>query len=365
MTVFNKNNVDFKKAKPFFGEPLNTQRFDEFKYPIFDKLTQTQLGFFWRPEEVSLQKDRADYQTLTDAQKHIFTSNLRYQTLLDSVQGRAPSIAFLPFVTLPELESCIITWDFMETIHSRSYTHIIKNVYADPSDIFDTIIDEPAIIRRAEMVTEKYDKFIELGRRRLLGLKVDDYDLYKALYLALISVNILEGIRFFVSFACSFGFGELKVMEGSAKIISFIARDEAQHLAVSQHILKCYKNHEKDKLMNKVMKDCEPEVYKMYEDAVQQEKEWAEYLFKDGSMIGLSVPLLGQYVEFIANKRLRAIGLNPIYDISSSNNPLPWTKHWFNSRGLQNAPQETEIESYVIGGIKQDVTDDTFNDFKL
>ena len=180
MTVFNKKNIDFKKAAPFFGEPLNTQRFDEFKYPIFDKLTQRQLGFFWRPEEVSLQKDRADYLSLNDAQKHIFTSNLRYQTLLDSVQGRAPSIAFLPFVTLPELESCIITWDFMETIHSRSYTHIIKNVYADPSDIFDTIIDEPAIIKRAEMVTEKYDHFIELGRRRLLGLKVDDYDLYKA-----------------------------------------------------------------------------------------------------------------------------------------------------------------------------------------
>jgi len=238
-------------------------------------------------------------------------------------------------------------------------------VYADPSDIFDTIIDQPEIVKRAEMVTEKYDKFIELGRRRLLGLKVDDYDLYRALYLALISVNILEGIRFFVSFACSFAFGELKVMEGSAKIISFIARDEAQHLAVSQHILKCYKNHENDKIMNKVMKDCEPEVYKMYEDAVQQEKEWAEYLFKDGSMIGLSVPLLGKYVEYTANKRLRAIGLNPIYDISSANNPLPWTKHWFNSRGLQNAPQETEIESYVIGGINQDIKDDTFNDFKL
>ena len=365
MTVFNKNNVDFTKNKIFFGEELNTQRFDEFKYPIFDTLTQRQLGFFWRPEEVSLQKDRADYQQLTEAQKHIFTSNLRYQTLLDSVQGRAPSIAFLPFVTLPELESCIITWDFMETIHSRSYTHIIKNVYADPSDIFDTIIDEPAIIKRAEMVTEKYDHFIELGRRRLLGLKVDDYDLYKALYLALISVNILEGIRFFVSFACSFGFGELKLMEGSAKIISFIARDEAQHLAISQHILKCYYNHENDKIMNQVIKDCEPEVYTMYEDAVAQEKEWAEFLFREGSMIGLSVPLLGQYVEYIANKRLRAIGLKPIYNISSANNPLPWTQHWLNSKGLQNAPQETEIESYVIGGIKQDVTDDTFADFKL
>ena len=365
MTVFNKNNVDFKKNKMFFGEELNTQRFDEFKYPIFDKLTQTQLGFFWRPEEVSLQKDRNDYASLSDAQKHIFTSNLRYQTLLDSVQGRAPSIAFLPFVTIPELESCIITWDFMETIHSRSYTHIIKNIYSDPGEIFDTIIDEPAIVKRAEMVTEKYDKFIELGRRRLLGLKVDDYELYKALYLALISVNILEGVRFFVSFACSFAFGELKTMEGSAKVISFIARDEAQHLAITQHILKAYKNQENDPIMNKVMKDCEDEVYQMYRDAVEQEKEWAEFLFKDGSMIGLSVPLLGNYVEFIANKRLKALGLKPIYDISSTNNPLPWTSHWFNSRGLQNAPQETEIESYVIGGIKQDVDNDTFTDFEL
>ena len=244
----------------------------------------------------------------------------------------------------------------METIHSRSYTHIIKNVYADPSDVFDTILKEEAIVKRAEMVTERYDHFIQLGRRRLLGLKVDDYELYKALYLALISVNILEGLRFFVSFACSFAFGELKLMEGSAKILSLIARDEAQHLAVSQHILKCYQNHENDKIMNKVMKDCESEVYEMYEDAVLQEKEWAEFLFKDGSMIGLSVPLLSNYIEYIANKRLRMIGLKPIYDISSANNPLPWTRHWFNSRGLQNAPQETEIESYVIGGIKQDVT---------
>ena len=365
MTVFNKKKIDFTKAKIFFGEELNTQRFDEFKYPIFDKLTQRQLGFFWRPEEVSLQKDRSDYQTLSESQKHIFTSNLRYQTLLDSVQGRAPAIAFLPFVTIPELESCIITWDFMETIHSRSYTHIIKNVYADPSDVFDTILDEPAIIARAESVTQKYDEFINIGRRKLMGHKIDDYDLYKALYLALISVNILEGIRFFVSFACSFAFGESKLMEGSAKIISLIARDEAQHLAISQHILKCYKNHENDKVMLKVMKDCEKEVYQMYEDAVKQEKDWAEFLFQHGSMIGLSTHLLGNYVEFTANKRLRAIGLNPIYDISSTNNPLPWTQHWFNSKGLQNAPQETEIESYVIGGIKQDVDDDSFKGFKL
>ncbi len=365
MTVFNKKNIDFTKEKMFFGEPLNTQRFDTFKYPVFDKLTQKQLGFFWRPEEISLQKDRVDFQTMNDAQKHIFTSNLRYQTLLDSVQGRGPSIAFLPFVSLPELESSIIAWDFMETIHSRSYTHIIKNVYADPSDVFDTIITEPAIIKRAEMVTKKYDEFIALGRRQLLGLKVDEYDLYKGLYLTLVSVNILEGIRFFVSFACSFAFGELKLMEGSAKIISLIARDESQHLAITQHIIKNYQKFEKDKLMTKVMKDCEKEVYELYEEAVKTEKDWAEFLFKEGSIIGLSTTVLGNYIEFICNRRLRAIGLKPIYDIPSTNNPLPWTQHWFTSRGLQNAPQETEIESYVIGGIKQDVEDDTFDGFKL
>ncbi len=364
-TVFNRNTVDFTKQPQFFGEEQNVQRYDTFRYPELDKLNQRMLGYFWRPEEISLQKDRADYQNFRPEQKHIFTANLKYQTLLDSVQGRGPCLSFLPYCSLPELEGCIITWDFMETIHSRSYTHIIKNIYANPSDIFDTILDEEAIVKRAEMVTEKYDEFIALGRRRLLGLKVDDYDLYKALYLALISVNIFEGIRFFVSFACSFAFGELKQMEGSAKIISLIARDESQHLAISQHILKAYKNQENDKLMNKVMKDCESEVYELYEDAVKQEKDWADFLFQHGSMIGLSTQLLGNYVEFTANKRLRAIGLNPIYDISSTNNPLPWTQHWFNSRGLQNAPQETEIESYLIGGIKQDVSDDTFEDFKL
>ena len=365
MTVFNKNKVDFTKEKIFFGEQLNTQRFDEFKYPIFDKLTQTQLGFFWRPEEVSLQKDRADYQGLSASQKHIFTSNLRYQTLLDSVQGRAPALAFLPFISLPELESCVITWDFMETIHSRSYTHIIKNIYSDPSDVFDTILDEPAIIARAETVTKRYDDFILLGRKHLIGQKVDEYELYKALYLALISVNILEGIRFFVSFACSFAFGELKLMEGSAKIISLIARDENLHLAVSQNIINNYRNKENDTEMLEIMQECEPLVYKMYDEAVQQEKDWADYLFKEGSMIGLNAALLNQYVEFMANRRMKSIGLTPPYEQSTRNNPLPWTEHWLNSRGLQNAPQETEIESYVVGGIKQDVETNSFKGFQL
>ena len=361
MSIFNKKKVDTRKQPMFFGEDLNTQRYDEFKYPIFDTLTQKQLGFFWRPEEVSLQKDRNDYQSLDDGQKHIFTANLKYQTLLDSVQGRGPAIALLPYCSIPELESCVIAWDFMEMIHSRSYTYIMKNLYADPTKEFDTILDTKEIIERAESVTKNYDEFIKYATQR----STNEYRLKKKFYKMLISINILEGIRFYVSFACTFGFGELRLMEGSAKIISLIARDESQHLAITQHILKCYQNHEKDKVMLKVMKDCRQEVQDMYGSAVEEEKAWAKYLFKHGSMIGLSETLLGNYVEYIANKRLRGIGLDPLYSISSRNNPLPWTQHWLSSRGLQNAPQETEIESYIIGGIKQDIKDDTFGGFKL
>ena len=366
-TVFNKKqNLDTTKQPLFFGEDLAVQRYDTMKYPIFDRLCQQQLGFFWRPEEVSLQKDRNDYAQLSESQKFIFTSNLKYQTMLDSVQGRGPCLAFLPFVTNPELEGCIVAWDFMETIHSRSYTYIIKNLYSDPSEVFDTIIEDKKIEERSKAVTEAYDKLINLGYKYQLDPKsVDIYELKKALWLALVTVNVLEGLRFYVSFACSFAFGELKLMEGSAKILSLIARDESQHLAMSQQIIKAYLTKENDKVMNKVIKDTQKECYKIFDDAVSQEKDWASYLFSKGSMIGLSDKLLHQYVEYIANRRMRMIGLEQRYEHSSSNNPLPWTVHWFNSRSLQNAPQETEIESYVIGGVKQDVKKDQFKTFKL
>ncbi len=366
-TVFNKEkNLDSTKQPMFFGDDLAVQRYDTFKYPLFDKLTQQQLGYFWRPEEVSLQKDRNDYSQLSEGQKFIFTSNLKYQTMLDSVQGRGPCLAFLPFVSLPELEGAIVAWDFMETIHSRSYTYIIKNLYSDPSDVFDTIIADQKIEKRSKSVTDQYDHLIQLGYKYKMDPKsVDMYELKKALWLALVTVNILEGLRFYVSFACSFAFGELKLMEGSAKILSLIARDESQHLAMSQRIINNYKNYEKDKVMDKVIKDTEEEVYKLYDDAVQEEKRWATYLFSKGSMIGLSEKLLHQYVEYIANRRMRAIGLEPKYEQSINTNPLPWTEHWLNSRSLQNAPQETEIESYVIGGVKQDVKKDQFKTFKL
>ena len=359
-SVLNKSKtVDFTKQPMFFGEDLQIQRYDTMKYPIFDKLTQQQLGYFWRPEEVSLQKDRNDYLDLREEQKFIFTSNLKYQTMLDSVQGRGPCLAFLPFVSLPELEGAIVAWDFMETIHSRSYTYIIKNLYSQPGEVFDTIIKDEKIEKRANSVTKTYDDLIKMGYQWTLDKsKVDMYELKKKLYLAMVSVNILEGLRFYVSFACSFAFGELKKLEGSAKIISFIARDESQHLAMSQRVINNWKDYENDKDFLKIIKETEKEVYNMYDEAVQEEKRWATYLFSKGSMIGLSEKLLHQFVEFTANRRMKGIQLTPAYD--QKTNPLPWTDHWLNSRSTQNAPQETEIESYVIGGIKQDVKKDQF-----
>ena len=376
MTVFNTEPVDTKKQPMFFGKPLGIQRYDSYKYPTFDRLTTQQLGYFWRPEEVSLQKDRGDYQTLRPEQKHIYTSNLKYQIMLDSVQGRAPGMAFLPYCSLPELESCMEVWQFMEMIHSRSYTYIIKNVYSDPTEVFDTIVKDERILERAASVTGAYDQFIRQAQEWGSGCmwhpdskgsptaKWCLKDLKRSLYRAIANVNILEGIRFYVSFACSFAFGELKLMEGSAKIISLIARDESQHLVLTQNILKYWAEGD-DPDMQEIMKEEEEWTYKQFDLCVNEEKKWAEYLFKDGSMIGLNDKLLFKYVEWIANKRLRAVGLKPVYDIPLKNNPLPWTQHWLSSKGLQVAPQETEVESYVVGGIKQDIKKDTFSGFKL
>ena len=376
MTVFNTEQVNTKKQPMFFGQPLGIQRYDSYKYPVFDKLTTQQLGYFWRPEEVSLQKDRGDYHTLRPEQKHIYTSNLKYQIMLDSVQGRGPGMAFLPYCSLPELEACMEVWGFMEMIHSRSYTYIIKNVYSDPSEVFDKIITDERIVERSRSVTESYDDFIQSAQSygtsndwmfRLEGVshaRQTLNDVKRKLYRAVANVNILEGIRFYVSFACSFAFGELKLMEGSAKIISLIARDENQHLAITQNILNKWRDGD-DPEMKQIMQEEEEWTYKMFDRAVNEEKKWADYLFKDGSMIGLNDKLLQQYVEWIANRRLKAIGLKPVYDISANNNPLPWTQHWISSKGLQVAPQETEVESYVVGGIKQDVTKNTFAGFQL
>ena len=374
MTVFNPAPVDSKTQPMFFGQPLGIQQYTSFKYPVFDKLTQTQLSFFWRPDEVSLQKDRSDYQTLRPEQKHIFTSNLKYQVMLDSVQGRGPSMAFLPYCSLPELESAMEVWGFMEMIHSRSYTHIIKNLYPDPDAVFSTILGDEKILSRAASVTASYDDFITnarqyenewpLAQEGAGQFRDNRYEVKRKLFRAMMNVNILEGIRFYVSFACSFAFGENKLMEGSAKIISLIARDENQHLVLTQNVINKWKAGD-DPEMAKIYEEEKEHSRRIFENCVNEEKAWAKYLFKDGSLIGLSEQLLYKYVEWICNRRMKAIGLAPLYDVPAATNPLPWTEHWLKSKGVQVAPQETEVESYIIGGVKQDIKEDAFAGFQL
>jgi ribonucleoside-diphosphate reductase beta chain len=342
------------------------------KYRQFDKLTEKQLSFFWRPEEIDIMKDAKDFKDLTEHERHIFTSNLKRQILLDSVQGRSPNIAFLPIVSLPELEAFITTWAFSETIHSRSYTHIIRNVYPNPSKVFDEMMDIGEIVDCAKDISEHYDNLIRLqGLYNLFGegthqingetVTVSAYEVKKALWLAIMSVNILEGVRFYVSFACSWAFAEMKRMEGNAKIIKLICRDENLHLAATQTLIKILPQDDPDFV--KIAEETRAECSKLFEDAVAQEKEWAEYLFKDGSMIGLNYPLLAEYVEWIANKRLVAAGLDPLY--TQRPNPLPWTAKWISGADVQVAPQETEITQYTIGQTKQDVDNKTFENFEL
>ena len=374
MAVLNVKQKNHTESNAFLDGELGMQRYDTLKYKQFDKLTDKQLGFFWRPEEVDISKDAKDFKDLTAHEQHIFTSNLKRQILLDSVQGRAPAESFNPIVSLPELENWITTWTFSETIHSRSYTHIIRNIYANPSKVFDEMMDNKEILECADDITKYYDDLIETSMYyQLLGegthtvngkkVKVDLYELKKKLWLTLNSVNVLEGIRFYVSFACSWAFAELKKMEGNAKIIKFIARDENVHLASTQYMISKVLTKE-DKDFAKISEECHDEVVQMFVDAVEQEKAWADYLFKDGSMIGLNAQLLHDYIEWICCKRMVALGMKCPYTTPQAN-PLPWTQKWISGAEVQVAPQETEISSYVIGGVKQDVKEDTFAGMSL
>jgi ribonucleoside-diphosphate reductase beta chain len=367
MSVFDTENKSDHTQSLAFLDPqggVTIQRYDTMKYKQFEKLTEKQLGFFWLPQEVDILRDAKDFKDLTEHEQHIFTSNLKRQILLDSVQGRAPIVAFGPVCSLPELESWITTWTFSETIHSRSYTHIIRNVYANPSRVFDGLMDIQEIVDCAGDISRWYDKLIHYNNMMAHdpeAYKGNEYEHKKALWLCLMSVNILEGVRFYVSFACSWAFAELKKMEGNAKIIKFIARDENLHLASTQTLLKILPKDDPD--YAKIEAECRDEALKLFEDAVQQEKAWAQYLFKDGSMIGLNYQLLAEYVEFIANKRMQAVGLGQPY--ATKTNPLPWTQKWIAGSEVQVAPQETEISSYVQGGTKQDVDSNTFSGFSL
>ncbi|WPK39750.1 ribonucleoside diphosphate reductase small subunit [Pseudomonas phage Ettore] len=366
--TFEPEQFDATKEAMFFGRPINVSRFDRQKYSFFEKQTRKQIGFFWVPEEIAMDQDKDDFHRKLDAAgKHIFTSNLSYQILLDSVQGRAPNIALTPFVSIPELEGFILAWTFMESIHSRSYSHLIRNVYHDPKDVLDNVVKIEPIVERASAVTKYYDEFIEYGNwYNMLGygnhivngkeIDINPKKLMTLFYKMMVAINILEGVRFYVSFACTWAYSEsLKLMNKSAKIIKMICRDENVHLAVTTTILKKFADGSEGEAWKQIAENCKDEVYAMYEEAVQQEREWADYLFKDGSIVGLSSAILKQYVEFIADRRLHALGMQKIYKHAS--NPLPWTEHWIGSKTTQVAPQEEEITSYTQGGVKNDISE--------
>ncbi|WP_394261450.1 class Ia ribonucleoside-diphosphate reductase subunit beta [Moraxella boevrei] len=359
----------------FFGQPVNVARYDQQKFPIFEQLIEKQLSFFWRPEEIDVSKDRLDFANLADHEQHIFLSNLKYQTLLDSIQGRSPNAVLLPLVSIPELETWIETWSFSETIHSRSYTHIIRNIVNDPSKVFDEIVENQYILERATDIAKYYDDLYETaqifnlygeGQHQIQGktVKISLRELKKKLYLCLMAINVLEAIRFYVSFACSFAFAERKLMEGNAKIIKLIARDEALHLNGTQHMINLMQAGKDDLEMAEIAKECQTESVEIFRIASEQEKTWAKYLFKDGSMIGLNENILSQYVEYITNLRMEAIGLPSIF-AHAKNNPLPWMNNWLSSDNVQVAPQESEITSYLVGQIDAELSTNDFDNFEL
>jgi ribonucleoside-diphosphate reductase beta chain len=366
-STFNKKPVNALLEPMFFGEPVGVSRYDQQKHVVFEKLIEKQISCFWRPEEIDVSRDRTDFAKLTDAEQHIFISNLKYQTLLDSIQGRSPNVAFLPIVSIPELETWIETWSFFETIHSRSYTHILRNIKNDPSAVFESIVENPHIQARALDVSKYYDELIEMTQWfNLLGegthivngkeLLVNKRALKRLLYLAMVSVNVLEGIRFYVSFACTFAFAEHELMEGNAKIVRLVARDENIHLQSTQYALKMFERGKDDPEMAEIALECREEALAIFDNAVTQEKEWATYLFQDGSMIGLNKAILDQFVEYIANARLNALGWGA-ERYETTKTPLPWMNNYLNSDNVQVAPQETEISSYLVGQIDSDVSE--------
>ena len=346
----------------FFDEPVDIARYDSVKYQQFELLSEKQLSFFWRPQEILLTKDSKDFKNLTSHEQFMFTENLKRQILLDSVQGRAPLASFGPICSLPEIERWLTTWTFSETIHSLSYTHIIRNIYPDPSKVFDTITDIQEIVDCAKDISKYYDQLNQLNLARDTDNRFyDTYEHKKALWLALNAVNALEGIRFYVSFIVSWSFAERKTMEGNAAIIRLICKDENLHLASTQKMINMLSSDDPDFI--KISKDCEPEVLKMFDDVVNQEKQWADYLFKNGSTIGLNAEILKTFVEYIAGKRMSAIGLISPYKVKAD--PLPWSKRWITGQDVQKAPQEVQLTEYKVGETSMDISENTFEGFTL
>jgi ribonucleoside-diphosphate reductase beta chain len=341
--------TDYINRKMFLDPegPVTIQRFEEVKYNKLQKIEQTARGFFWVPEEISLSKDANDFKDASDAVKHIFTSNLLRQTALDSIQGRGPAQVFTPVVSLPELEALMYNWSFFETnIHSRSYSHIIRNIYNVPKDVFNTIHDTKEIIDMASSVGKYYDDLHQINCSKECGEIINEQDHIKAIWLALNASYALEAFRFMVSFATSLAMVENKIFIGNGNIISLILQDELLHKEWTAWLINNVVKE--DPRFAQAKQECEQEVYDMYMEVIREEKDWATYLFKMGPVIGLNANILKDFVDFTATNALKEIGIKYL-NSSPKSTPIPWFNKHSDTSKKQSALQETESTNYVIG----------------
>jgi ribonucleoside-diphosphate reductase beta chain len=327
--------------KLFFGESGHgICRYDTIRYPILDKIDEKMKSFFWRPQEIDFSQEKRSFDKMTDAEQFIFTSNLKRQILLDSIQGRAPALTFLEHCTDPTLENAILTWSFFESIHSASYTYILRAIYPNPAEVVDDMPNIRPIVDCAHDITESYDRLRNNPNK-------------ENLYLALISANALEAIRFYVSFACTFAFMERGMVEASAKTIKMIARDENMHLVLVQHILKLLPQDDPEFVQ--IIGDNRKNATQIFMAAAEQEKEWARYLFENGTMLGLNEKILSNYIDYLLPRRMKAVKL--VDSIPRIEHPLPWIEKHFTSENSQVAPQEVELSSYLASSVRNDLGD--------
>lgn len=345
-----KDKTDYLNRKMFLDPsgPVTIQRFEEVKYNKLQKIEQTARGFFWVPEEISLTKDAQDFKDASETVKHIFTSNLLRQTALDSLQGRGPSQIFTPVISIPELEALVYNWTFFETnIHSRSYSHIIRNIYNVPKEVFNTIHDTKEIVDMASSVGNYYDYLHKLNCQNEIGeMLVSEQEHIKAIWLALHASYALEAFRFMVSFATSLAMVENKIFIGNGNIISLILQDELLHKEWTSWIIN--QVVKEDTRFAKIKQETEQEVYNIYMDVIREEKEWAEYLFKFGPVIGLNASILTDFVDFTAYNALKEIGIRYNHNYPKST-PIPWFNKHSDTSKKQTALQENESTNYVIG----------------
>ena len=373
-SIYNLNNKKPQTECKIFlddnNDGVTVLRFDQAKYPRIQQFREIQESFFWRPMEFDITRDAKDFKHLTPAEQHIFESNLFFQIMLDSVNTRAPEKLFGALTTQSNVEAFCSVWSYFESIHSFSYSWIIRNVYPNPSEVFDRMESIKEIQDRAKDVVKYYDhlgNYSDYVAVHGYDAEHTKYEHKKRIWLALMAVNILEGLRFYVSFACSWAFAEQNKMNGNASIIKQIANDENVHLGFTQYLLKILPSDDSDFI--KISEETREECIQMYLDAIKQEKEWAEYLFKDGSMLGLNVEVLSKYVDYIAKRRMDTIGLKLPYTVPNDN-PLPWTKSWIGGDRVQVAAQEQELTSYLIGNLdksrgKDNILDDIRSKYAL